>query len=89
MKDMEKKIKEAIKGGYDYKGYDPETGLFVGSKISHKSKPKRDWKEEREIALETGEQLGNSVNVAGGGYFADDRAGFIKGGISLSQANQS
>jgi hypothetical protein len=26
--------------------------------------------------------MGNAMKVAGGGYFADDRAGYIKGGIS-------
>jgi len=86
---MEKKIKEAIKGGYEYKGYDPETGQFVGSNEPQKHQARRDWKSEREMAIETGEPVGNSLNVAGGGFFADDRAGFIKGGISQSLANSS
>jgi len=84
---MEKKIKEAIKGGYEYKGYDSDTGKFAGSNRRSKKELRRDWKQEREMALETGEGVGNSINVAGGGFFADDRAGFIQGGISSSLAN--
>lgn len=89
IKEMEKKIKDAIRGGYEYKGYDPESGQFVGSNAPQRHQSKRDWKAEREMAIETGEPVGNSLNVAGGGFFADDRAGFIKGGISQSLTNQS
>lgn len=88
LKDMEKKIKDAIKGGYTYQGYNPETGTFGGAS-ERKNYPKKDWREEREEALAQNdtEELGNAVNVAGGGYFADDRAGYIKGGFSSLAQN--
>jgi hypothetical protein len=89
-KDMEKKIKDAIKGGYTYQGYNKETGTFGGANADS-WRNKKDWKEEREeqLAQQDQEELGNAMNVAGGGYFADDRAGYIKGGFSSQVQNNA
>lgn len=82
LKDMEKKIRDSIKGGYEYKGYDAQTGTFGG--MDHKKQVRKDWRQEREEAMEQEEEMGNALKVAGGGYFADDRAGYIKGGFSAT-----
>jgi hypothetical protein len=79
-KEVEKRIKDALKGGYQYQGYNPETGTFGGASENN-FEPKRNWREEREQNYHE-EDVGNAVNVAGGGYFADDRAGYIQGGFS-------
>jgi DEAD/DEAH box helicase len=50
LKDMEKRIRNSIKGGYEYKGYDLESGTFGG--LDQKKQAKKDWRQEREEAME-------------------------------------